>query len=30
VARSGNRTVNVTVATQEGATQGLIAYTEKP
>jgi hypothetical protein len=28
--RSGNRTVNVTVATQEGATQGLIAYAEKP
>lgn len=30
VGRSGDRTVNVTVATQEGETQGLIAYTEKP
>lgn len=30
LARSGSRTVNVTVATQEGATQGLIAYSEKP
>jgi len=30
VARSGTRTFNVTVATQEGETQGLIAYSEKP
>jgi hypothetical protein len=29
-ARSGQRTVNVTVATQEGETQGLVAYGEKP
>jgi len=28
-ARLGNRTVNVTVATQEGETQGLVAFTEK-
>jgi hypothetical protein len=30
VARAGDRTFNVTVATQEGQTQGLIAYSEKP
>ncbi|MBP1643752.1 MAG: hypothetical protein H6Q03_2421 [Acidobacteria bacterium] len=29
-ARAGGRTVNVTVATQEGETQGLVAYAEKP
>lgn len=29
-ATSGNRTVNVTVVSQEGETQGLIAYGEKP
>jgi hypothetical protein len=29
-ARSGNRTLNVTLATQEGETQGLIAYVDKP
>ncbi len=27
--RAGGRTVNVTVATQEGETQGLVAYSEK-
>ncbi|HSM13391.1 MAG TPA: hypothetical protein VLA66_04930 [Thermoanaerobaculia bacterium] len=29
-ASSGNRTVNVTVVSQEGETQGLVAYSEKP
>jgi len=29
-AKSANRTLNVTVATQEGETQGLVAYSEKP
>jgi len=29
-AKSGNRTVNITVGTQNGETQGLVTYTEKP
>ena len=29
-AKSGNRGVNVVVSSQEGETQGLVAYTEKP
>ena len=29
-AQSGARTLNVTVATQEGETQGLIAYVDQP
>lgn len=29
-AKTANRTLNVTVATQEGETQGLVAFTEKP
>lgn len=29
-AKSGNRGVNIVVSSQEGETQGLVAYTEKP
>ncbi len=29
-ATSGNRTINIAVATQEGQSQGLVAYSEKP